>query len=359
MILYICRNLHRYTIDRFLPVLPPERQGMLDVLTYETIFSTRRIPPAHLVFTDFDRLSQYELEIAANAAEQMRADCPAARIFNHPARFLQRHELLERLWQMGINPFRSVRLELPLHELSYPVFLRRESDASGPETDLIPDRTTLEAALDDFSARGIPLRGRLAVEFHTRPEADGMYRKYGAFRLGDRILPHHVQVSDRWIVKSNSSHRTAQHATEEIDYVLTNPHEAQLRRIMDIACADFGRIDYTLVDGRIVVFEINSNPLFPGIDKDDVRQVRRQIVRERLIEAFAAVDTPIPGNRPVTVRLPAHRSHELPPPPAPALPPVVVAPPTLPPGMVAPPILAQLVKRGLTLVTGRAGTRGH
>ncbi|THD80844.1 hypothetical protein E7811_17610 [Aliigemmobacter aestuarii] len=324
MILYVCRARHRYTIDRFLPTLPPESRGVLDVLSYEQIFSTLSLPPAHLVFTDFDRLSQYELEIAATAAEQMRAANPDVRILNHPARFLQRHELLERLWHEGINPFRSARLELPLPDLAFPVFLRREGDAQGAETGLLHDRAALDLAVQDMMARGIPLRGRLAVEFCNRADADGMYRKYGAFRVGDRILPQHLQISEDWVVKSNSSHRTERHIAEEMDYILTNPHEDVLLRIMDLASADFGRIDYTVLDGKVIVFEINSNPTFPGIDKDDPRQERRRIVRDRLLAAFQRIDTPLAEGKPVTLGLPYPRSHDLPA-PVKAAPPVALA----------------------------------
>jgi hypothetical protein len=328
MILYVCRARHRYTIDRFLRVVPAERQGMLDVMTYENMFATLSIPPANLIFTDFDRLSQYELEIAATAAEQMRLAYPEARILNHPAKFLQRHELLEQLWHSGINPFRSARLELPLPDLAYPVFLRREADAQGPETDLLPNRAALDLALDDLRARGVPLRGRLAVEFFNRADANGLFRKYGAFRVGDRILPQHLQISEDWVVKSNSKRVTEAHVAEEMDYILTNPHNDALIQIMDVAGAQFGRIDYTVVDGKIIVFEINSNPTFPSIDKDDPRQERRQIVRERLLEGFAQIDAPIPDRKPVKLKLPYPNSHDLPlPPPVAPLPqPQPVAP---------------------------------
>ncbi len=266
MILYVCRARHRYTIDKFLAAVPPDTRGILTVMTYEDMFARLLIPPANLIFTDFDRLSQYELEIAATAAEQMRSAHPEARILNHPARFLQRHELLTQLWHMGKNPFRSARLELPLPDLTYPVFLRREADAQGPETDLLPDRAALDLAVNGLRARGIPLRGRLVVEFCNLADKDGLFRKYGAFRIGDRILPQHLQISENWVVKSNSKRLTDAHVAEEMEYIQSNPHNDALKEIMDLAGADFGRIDYTLVDGRIIVFEINSNPTFPGID---------------------------------------------------------------------------------------------
>ncbi len=312
MILYVCRARHRYTVDKFLPAVPAEVRRTLAVMTYEDMFASLHIPPANLIFTDFDRLSQYELEIAATAAEQMRSAYPEARILNHPARFLQRHELLTHLWHLGINPFRAARLELPLPDLAYPVFLRREADAQGPETELLPDRAALDRALDNMRARGIPLRGRLAVEFCNRADKDGLFRKYGAFRVGDRILPQHLQISENWVVKSNSKLLTKAHVAEEIDYIHTNPHNDALKRIMDIAGADFGRIDYTVVDGQVIVFEINSNPTFPGIDKDDPRQERRKIVRDRLVAALVGLDSPIPDRKPVRLSLPHPKSHDLP-----------------------------------------------
>ncbi len=342
MILYVCRARHRYTIDKFLSAVPAERQGMLGVMTYEDMFATLLIPPANLIFTDFDRLSQYELEVAAAAAEQMRSAYPEARILNHPARFLQRHELLTHLWHSGINPFRSARLELPLPELSYPVFLRREGDAEGPETSLLPDRAALDLALADMRARGIPLRGRLAVEFCSCADKDGLFRKYGAFRIGDRILPQHLQISENWVVKSNSNRLTEAHLAEEMDYILTNPHNDVLKQIMDMAGADFGRIDYTMVDGRIIVFEINSNPTFPGIDKDDPRQDRRQIVRDRLLQAFVPLDSPIPDRNPVTLSLPYPRSHNL-----------------LRPELVSGNRLARTIRRKLALIMNAGSGEGR
>jgi hypothetical protein len=83
---------------------------------------------------------------------------------------------------------------------------------------------------------------------------------------------------------------------------------------MDVAGAGFGRIDYTVVDGQVVVFEINSNPAFPGADKDDPRQERRRLVRERLVEAFERIDSPVAPAAPVRFRLPEPQSHDLCPP---------------------------------------------
>jgi hypothetical protein len=72
------------------------------------------------------------------------------------------------------------------------------------------------------------LRGRLAIEFHNRPDAAGLYRKYAAFRVGDRILPQHMQVSEDGVVKRDSGRATGAHVAEELDHVRANPHRDQL-----------------------------------------------------------------------------------------------------------------------------------
>jgi hypothetical protein len=47
---------------------------------------------------------------------------------------------------------------------------------------------------------------------------------------------------------------------EETQYLSENPHLEQLRRIFEIAKINFGRIDYGCVNGKVQVWEINTNP---------------------------------------------------------------------------------------------------
>jgi hypothetical protein len=47
---------------------------------------------------------------------------------------------------------------------------------------------------------------------------------------------------------------------EELEYVRTNPHRAQLEEIFTIAGVGYGRIDYSLLDGAVQTWEINLNP---------------------------------------------------------------------------------------------------
>jgi len=62
------------------------------------------------------------------------------------------------------------------------------------------------------------------------------------------------------MVKGGSSFVDERVAEEEARFIDENPHAKQVRDIFRFARIDYGRIDYGIVDGRIQVYEINSNP---------------------------------------------------------------------------------------------------
>jgi hypothetical protein len=62
------------------------------------------------------------------------------------------------------------------------------------------------------------------------------------------------------MVKGGSSFVDENVAREEARFIEENPHAKEMRDIFRLARLDYGRIDYGMVDGRIQVYEINSNP---------------------------------------------------------------------------------------------------
>src|SRR6185503_18199508 len=106
MIYYVSTDRFSNTIRRFLRAAPDLRKTLAS-FTYEELFFERGGPTGHYIFTDFDRLSRYELECAA----ALRRAAPEARILNDPVRTLERFPLLVALHQAGINDFTAVRLE--------------------------------------------------------------------------------------------------------------------------------------------------------------------------------------------------------------------------------------------------------
>ncbi len=68
---------------------------------------------------------------------------------------------------------------------------------------------------------------------------------------------------------------------EELDYMRTNPHENELLAIFNLARIDYGRIEYSLYNGRIQVWEINTNPSVLSADSLKIKQ------RHAVAESFA------------------------------------------------------------------------
>jgi hypothetical protein len=79
----------------------------------------------------------------------------------------------------------------------------------------------------------------------------------------------------------------------EDEYVATNPHAAELARIFALARVDYGRVDYGLLENRIQVWEINTNPLLPTFHGPGghARATVNARVAHALMEAFRALDS--------------------------------------------------------------------
>ena len=315
MLYYVSRELHSYTIDRLLGSFENSwlpRPAFIQPVSYETLFTLRRAPLGNYVFTDIDRLSGYEIDAAAEIANSIALAAPSALISNPPHRVLNRYALLRRLYEAGINSFNVWRLEEERAPTAYPVFIRREQDALGPESELLRNESEYRAAVAALQATGKGLPGRLAVQYVSTAGSDGHYRKYGAFCLRGRIVPQHLMVADSWIVKRDSTDRDTDMSEEEELYVRTNPHADELRRIFQLAQIDFGRADYCVVDGRIEVFEINTNPTFPRARiTNDRKMIRRRIVIDGLIAGFRDLDAGPHDGGVVRFRTPKPKLHRL------------------------------------------------
>ncbi len=293
MIYYLCREDYTQPLDGLLAGLGRDGR-FIRGLSYERLFYERRAPLGHYLFTDFDRLSSYELESACSLAAALREHAPAARIYNHPAQVLERYALLRQLADQGSNRFAVTRLDAGERPERYPVFIRLEDGCQGPDTPLIHDALQFEQALKTLTAQGKPAKRRIAVEFCAERDRDGYWRKYGAFNLGGRIVPQHILRSSDWNVKRSSLASDDAFAAEEIAFVRDNPHERELARLFAAARIDYGRIDYGLVAGEIQTYEINTNPTYPDFSggSRDARQKRRELVRARVLDALRALDAP-------------------------------------------------------------------
>jgi hypothetical protein len=276
-------------------------------------FATEMPVRAHVhVFSGLDQLLPAQIEAVETIQTQLQA-LPGTRILNRQANVLGRYDLLVRMAEAGLNRFRAFRAADDWRAARFPVFIRDEAKHSGARTGLLRSAGDVRRALVSLAARGFRRRDLLVVEFCDTADAHGVYRKYGAMKIGDRILPRHILTSTAWMVKSVSNAPTLAFAEEEMAYIGANPHEAWLRKVFALAGVDYGRADYAVADGDPQLWEINLNPTLgrhgaprthpPAIEA--VRARRRAEGTRTMLEAFRALD--VDASAPplaVSVRLP-------------------------------------------------------
>jgi hypothetical protein len=158
----------------------------------------------------------------------------------------------------GINQFRPYRLDA-LERCRFPIFLRRANEHFGPLTEPLADKRALDAALAKLKIKGRLSPEVIAVEYLDARGGDGLFRKYSAFNIAGKIMPRHLIFSDHWVQKFPGNVEPAR-LEEEQRYLQENPHREILKQVFELANIDYGRVDYGVVDGKIQVWEINSNP---------------------------------------------------------------------------------------------------
>ncbi|WP_293372115.1 hypothetical protein [Nevskia sp.] len=261
MLIFLTSARHDYTIKGFLETEASPLTGRVINLNFEEFLSWRQLPAGHYIFADVDRLKPDErLAVAARMAELQRL-LPNARLLNHPLRSLGRQALLTALEAAGINRFRSRRATEDLSVLHYPLFVRTEVEHGGSLTPLLDDPASLDAALAELAARGVPLAECLVVEFVDVRNDEGLYEKYGMLRVGDALYGSDLCVNTGWICKGeNDEYSSEAWVEKDLAFQRSSPHAELIRPIFELAGIDYGRIDYAFSNGALQVFEINSNP---------------------------------------------------------------------------------------------------
>lgn len=229
--------------------------------TYLEMANRGSAPCGVTIFCDIERMSSGQWAIACRLWRKLSGSPKTHRLLNDPHRQLGRYPLLKALYEDGINRFNVFLPDEGLGALRYPVFLRIEDDHEGPRTDLLYDRAALDSAIDAMLLAGTPESRILVVEFLDTSE-DGVFRKYGAYRVGDRIFGQHKILGTKWQLKSGDRIRSQAAMDENSEYWHLNPHADLLMPLFERAAIDYGRIDYAFLDGSLQVWEINDNPSF-------------------------------------------------------------------------------------------------
>ncbi len=330
--------------------LSGEGQALADrvrIVLYSELARMERLPLGTWLFAEKDRLDPAFLELATLAAERLDPEVARgrARVLNDPRHVRLRLDLLRAAHEMGVNPHRVVSAtEIRFRDgtradgrdgaprafranaLRFPVFVRQANDHRGSLTPLLETPRDLVNAMAWLLVLGIPRQELAVAEFCDTQDAFGVYRKISAYKVGDRILPRTVECSSEWMVKWRSRLLDREHADEELRYCETNPHEAWIRAMFELARIDYGRIDYTLVGGAFRLWEINTHPWIgggpTGNPSPKLAAYRRLVAPARdaffasLCDAWAGIDlsasdgASVPLNVPDTLRRALVRSEK-------------------------------------------------
>ena len=265
-----------------------------------------QLPRATYIFVDLERLTPERRAHAAQIADVVRA--AGMPVLNDPTRVKGRFDLLRTLQDHGTNRASVHRVtDLP-DDVDLPVFVRREHDHLGPLTPLLGTRAELDEALDHLLAAGEQAAELIVVGFVDTSDDDGLFRKYGVFRFGDRVVRGHLLTAEAWSVKRSKFVPTAAMRDEAAAFAEggPGPEDDELRSVFDVAGIDYGRIDYAYADGDLQVWEINTNPNLSGmphsIPEPALALEARQAQRFR--DAFAALDEASPPKGWIDVDLP-------------------------------------------------------
>lgn len=313
MIVFITTREHGYTFMSLRDGTFGFPAPRVSLATYDDLLCAREVERATYVFADLERLTPFELTIAAQFYRALTA--AGLRCLNDPARVMLRVELMAALHAAGINPFSAYRADERPRPARFPAFLRYESDHARPLTGLLADQSELDAALARLRDTGIPLLGIVAIEFCGEPYLDGLWHKWGTFRIGDVVSVDHIAVDDNWLVKYGVWEKlTDSVIADEYDAVGSNRFAGELHRAFDLGGIEFGRADHAIVGGRTVIYEINTNPgiLHYVPDPKPLRLQTQQMARLRLGVALARIDTAEEGKIEIgtTPTLEAYRGAE-------------------------------------------------
>lgn len=304
MIRFVVTAAQEHSIKDYLVRRGEILAGRVDVLHYEDLPSRPRFERGTYILSALEYLSRPMLSLVTAIHGQL-AGKEGFRFLNDPLRTLRRYDLLRMLEQEGYNPIRAVRAGEDLAGLSYPVFLRAERSHDGAVSPLLRSLGEVEAAIGRALFAGRRIEDLLVVEFCDTSDEHGYYRKYGAFIVGDSVIPRRLDYGRAWMLKREHCDFSSAMGLEELEYVRANPHEAALREIVGLASVGYGCIDYAIKDGRVVVWEINLAPTMgparSGTALPRPPEYRRihaetsEVYHARMREAFEALDLPTEG----------------------------------------------------------------
>ena len=159
--------------------------------------------------------------------------------------------------------------------IPFPLILRQSYTHADTETDRIRNEAELRAALPKYAGKPAYI-----IQYIDCSDSDGIFRRFRAMFIGDRIFPSSVLASEGWNVHGSSSvdlmDRTEHLKDMERRYqkdmasVVGQETIDAFLKIREQVGLDYFGIDYNFdKQGRLVIFEINPSMNLAVRDRGD------------------------------------------------------------------------------------------
>jgi hypothetical protein len=300
-----------FGIEQYIATRAHHLAGRFEVRCYEQLTPELTAGTGGHIFAALDQLTPSGRRAVVALHDQLAACLPPGRILNDPSRVPGRSVLLQRLFEAGVNRFAVYPAGQAAAVRRFPVFVREDARHNGPLTGLLPDAPALSRALRRLRLRGHRLAELLIVEFCDLADPEGMTRAGSAFRVGDAVVPAHLLRGRSWMLKWSYSEHGEEAMEEHRQFVFSNPHQAWVRGIFELAGVEYGRLDYGVRGEVLQAWEINTNPTL-GPSRSPVQPYAppieallvqaRTVHHDALRAAFQALDVGQDSER-VTVRI--------------------------------------------------------
>ncbi len=287
---------HGYTVNGIRATNHPVHKSILHI-PYESLMqagSSHVSGEGVHIFTDIERLPNFFIPKLISYRHQLEEYYGDRVLFlNHPTRSNRRYRLLKKLFIEGLNKFNVYRLNEYPNPAQWPVFVRPENEHISEISPLLENQEQLDAYRRKLHADETYTDDMVVIEFLDTSDQEGVFRKYSVMRIGDELLPRHLFFSSNWILK-NKDLVGPEQQEEESAFLKEFPHRDEIQRIFDLAEIDYGRIDYSLHDGRVQTWEINTNPFIhvhgDDLDPDDIRVANQEKFLGDMHSAFRTLE---------------------------------------------------------------------
>lgn len=179
--------------------------------------------------------------------------------------------------------------------LEFPFFIREDWGHGGAIERIDDDGQLARVSIEQY-------RRPIAIELIDVRNADGLYRKYRYFAIGDYGISHHLLTTRQWITRGADRIYDPPTRAEELAFIAgPNPHHAQFQQARRELGLDYVAFDYGYDhSGQVVVWEANPYPFIHwpasgGKSEFRVAALHRTLATMLLFYLEAAgVDAPTP-----------------------------------------------------------------